>query len=87
MSPTLLDHLLGKLVLGLVSCNMVQSYLGRCMNISSMSTHPIGGTIVCSSTLLQDCLSEFKDMHSAAVESYLLICGAIEQVEIKYPGF
>ena len=27
------------------------------------------------------------DMHSATVESYLLICWAIEQVEVKYPGY
>ena len=37
------------------------------MNISSMSTHPIGGTIVWPSTLLQDRLSEFKDQGKTVI--------------------
>ena len=43
VSPTLLDHLPGKLGLGLVSCNLVQSQVHEYLN--QLSTHPIGGTI------------------------------------------
>ena len=38
--PTPLDHLLGKLVIGLVSCNLVQSQMHD-EHLNPLSTHPI----------------------------------------------
>jgi hypothetical protein len=59
----------------------IGSRIGEALNrdtLSSRGKHRLP-QVIRTSNRLQDCQSKFKDMHYAAVESYLLICNAIEQ--------